>query len=125
MSTKIPQDTISDVIKWWENDLTSEQREKLLPKGWPEKVEERHFVLLQFYLNHRYGKSQKETDLVGVSQKFKLGKEYKFKDGTTSRLAHIEFRNMAVDLLYFANGKELFSGDIVKNLDLKGVGVDA
>jgi hypothetical protein len=42
---------IRDAINWWENELTGEQRSKLLTKSWSEigDVEQRHEFLLSVY----------------------------------------------------------------------------
>lgn len=69
-------------------------------------------------LETKYGKSEKETSVLGVGI-FKLGQTYKFKDGIWRRLVHIEYRNMAVDLLRFDDGTELFTGDLFQVLNLE------
>jgi hypothetical protein len=40
-----------EVISWWEDRLTSEERRKLLPQSWSEigDREQRHKVLLKLY----------------------------------------------------------------------------
>mgnify|MGYP001581069081 CR=1 FL=1 len=64
-------------------------------------------------LEKMYGKSQNKTDVMGLGE-WNLGDCIKFIDGNVRKLVHIEYRNMAVDLLRFDDGKEVFTGDVQK-----------
>lgn len=68
-------------------------------------------------LNKKYGQSRDKTDVIGLGE-WKLSEKIFFKDGKTRQLIHIEYRNMAVDLLRFDDGVELFTGDIKDNFQL-------
>lgn len=65
-------------------------------------------------LEREYGKSRSDTDVLGLG-KWKLGENIPFKDGKIRQLVHIECRNMAVDLLRFDDGTELFTEQIKDN----------
>lgn len=65
-------------------------------------------------LEKQFGKSQQKTDVLGLG-KWKLGDIIEFVDGSKKKLIHIERRNMAVDLLRFDDGTELFTEDIKDN----------
>jgi hypothetical protein len=65
-------------------------------------------------LNKRYGITQQKTNVLGLGE-WKLGQKVKFKDGKIRKLIHIEYRNMAIDLLRFDDGKAIFTGDIKDN----------
>lgn len=48
--------TIQEAIRWWENELSSDERNKLLPESWsevgentPEGIGKRHNRLLRMY----------------------------------------------------------------------------
>lgn len=58
-----------------------------------------------------YGKSEEKTDCIGLGE-WKRNDLIKFKDGKTRQLIHIEYRNMAIDLLRFDDGLEIFTEDI-------------
>ena len=42
---------LRDAIRWWEEELTPENRKKMLPISWKEvgDVEDRHRILLNIY----------------------------------------------------------------------------
>ena len=69
-------------------------------------------------LKKRYGESEEKTDVIGLGV-WKLGQKIKFKDGKFRKLVHIEYRNMAIDLLRFDDGVSLFTGDIKDNFEFK------
>lgn len=69
-------------------------------------------------LVENYGNSEKDTGVLGLGR-WKLGEDILFKDGKQRRLIHIEYRNIAIDLLRFDDGTELFTGDIKNNFDFK------
>ena len=52
-----------NVIKWWEKELTSEERNKMLTKSWSEigNREARHKVLLKLY--NSYANQKKESTI--------------------------------------------------------------
>ena len=75
---------------------------------------EQHVKLIE--LENKYGKTQLSTDVLGLGR-WNLNQEILFKDGKKRKLVHIEYRNMAVDLLRFDDGSELFTGDIQHNCD--------
>ena len=68
-------------------------------------------------LEERYGKSQSKTNVIDLGE-WDLNTIIKFKDGKERQLVHIEFRNMAIDLLRFDDGTEIFTGDIKDSFDL-------
>ncbi len=118
-----------NIISWWENDLNSDERTKLLIKSWSdiwenttEGINKRHEEMDVMYalwkqtqfLIKRYGKTQSETDVINLG-KWNLWQPIKFNDGKIRRIAHIEYRNMAVDLIRFDDGKELFTENIKDN----------
>ncbi|KKM94114.1 hypothetical protein LCGC14_1201560, partial [marine sediment metagenome] len=106
---------MSDVISWWENELTSNERSLLLIKSWsdigennPKGIKKRHGEMKKIFelwtktqmLERKYGNSEWKTDVVG-SMPWNLWQPIRFKDGKTRRITHIECRNMAVDLIRF------------------------
>lgn len=68
-------------------------------------------------LEKLYGKTQKTTDVLGLGE-WNLGDDIKFKDGKTRKLVHIEYRNMAIDLLRFDDGVECYTGEIKDKIAL-------
>ena len=67
-------------------------------------------------LENKYGKTQRSTGVLGLGE-WNLNQEILFKDGKKRKLVYIKYRNMAVDLLRFDDGTELFTGDIQHNFD--------
>jgi len=65
----------------------------------------------------RYGESQNKTDVIGIGQ-WNLNEIILFNDGKKRKLIHIEYRNMAVDLLRFDDGTELFTNEIHNNFKI-------
>jgi len=68
-------------------------------------------ILAADRLKKMYGKSEDSCEVVGLPI-LKLGEMYKFKDGRTRQLLHIEYINMAVDKLTFTGGLRLFTDEI-------------
>ena len=68
-------------------------------------------------LEELYGKSQQKTDVLGLGE-WCLGDLIKFRDGETRKLVHIEYRNMAVDLLRFNDGKQVFTENVIGEFQL-------
>ena len=59
--------TIQKAIRWWEDDLTSEERSELIPESWseigennPEGIAKRHRRLIKAYQEYHKAK-QKEA----------------------------------------------------------------
>ena len=50
---EIKNKPISEIIRWWEDDLTMEQRTELLPENWKGEMSERHarLRLVFFYFS--------------------------------------------------------------------------
>ena len=69
----------------------------------------------QAKLEKDYGKSEQTTNVLGLGE-WKLGDNIKFKDKSIKKLIHIEYRNMAVDLLRFDDGTQLFTGQLIDYL---------
>ena len=124
-----PDEKEINVISWWENELNSDERSNLLIKSWSqigentkEGIKKRHEEMNRMYALWRqtqsliktYGKTESKTDVLGLG-KWNLWQPIKFNDEKIRRIAHIEYRNMAVDLIRFEDGKELFTEDIKDN----------
>ena len=62
-------------------------------------------------LNKMYGTTELKTNVLGLGE-WNLWEKIKFNDGKIRKLVHIEYRNKAIDLLRFEDGKEVFTGDI-------------
>ena len=108
-----------NIISWWENDLNCDERSLLLIKNWSEigentleGINKRHQEIKNMFelwnktqeLIKIYGESQEKTDVLGLG-KWNLWQPIKFNDGKIRRITHIEYRNMAVDLIRFDDGK--------------------
>ena len=102
------------------NKETFERDKKVAGTTWHDKISDIQRELKPIMntkeLNGMYGKSQEKTDVIGLGV-WKLGQEIKFNDGKIRKLIHIEYRNMAVDLLRFDDKTELFTEDIKDNFD--------
>jgi len=117
---------MDNIISWWENDLNSDERSLLLVKDWseigentPEGIKKRHEEMERMYILWKktqeliniYGTTEKKTDVLGLG-KWNLWQHIRFNDGKIRRIAHIEFRNRAVDLIRFDDETQLFTENI-------------